>query len=1022
MSYIVGELATPIHLQDKDWHVRLDNVKKAGDSAARRISQQFNRIGDSLISTGRTLTTRLTLPLMAMGAASVGAFGRFDAAMTQSLAIMGDVSSGMRDEMESTARHIGKTTTFGAHQAAEAYFFLASAGMDAAASIKAMPAVANFAQAGMFDLARATDLVTDAQSALGLSVREDAIKNMKNMVRVSDVLVGANTLANASVEQFAEALTNRAGAALRMVNKDMEEGVAVLAAFADQGVKGAEAGVRLDIVLRDLQTRALGNENEFKKLGITVFDAGGNLRNIADIVEDVEGALRGMSDAQVRATLMTLGFQDRSVAALLTLIGMSDAIRGYEKDLRGMAGITDEVANKQLESFKEQMGLIKDRLIDVGITIGSILAPQLVKLGDLVARVADWFDRKSKAVQLTIIATAALAAALGPAMMALGMMAKAVAGLITRVVGLKTAMLFLTGPKGLILLAAGAMATLGIIMSRTVKDINKTKERIDVLKGSMDDVNTSTNNLINTNKDLLPQLRNLKDGWNDLTKAQLDFLELQIQKEIYEIQRGANEWVKAWIWLVGVTNKVIEVNERLNKALGANRLSTEEYGASIEDLSEEEEKENKRLEELRELLQDIVQRRRDLAEKTDKQAGSSKDLNRVLSDEKTETGNLFKKRQELENQLEGLMSKTGDWTRTEIDAARALSSEISAIDELIEKREELARPLDELRNESMQVDLESFLAQLEEWTDLQDDVKDAIREATKFNDEYTESLHRMSEAEKQQLEWAMARASGMIRSARDVGNAIREEARRIIQAEFAKGLAGVLADTGLKLGILAPILGVGIGAAFSALWNNLIPSFAKGGMVHSPTLAVVGDNPGARTDPEVISPLSKLTGHIERAVSGIPIQEINIHQERESPLSRIAGYIDRAVSGLVLPQEVNIPQERETPISRMIGHIDRAISGIVFPTQDIELPTQEANVESPISRMMGHIDRAISGIMNQPRELNMRPAFAEGVARATGNTAQSFTIHNQLALVPVISGDEIRFMLERQYRNRFGTI
>jgi hypothetical protein len=33
-----------------------------------------------------------------------------------------------------------------------------------AASVKGMPQVARFAQAGMFDMARATDLLTDAQS------------------------------------------------------------------------------------------------------------------------------------------------------------------------------------------------------------------------------------------------------------------------------------------------------------------------------------------------------------------------------------------------------------------------------------------------------------------------------------------------------------------------------------------------------------------------------------------------------------------------------------------------------------------------------------------------------------------------------------------------------------------------------------------------------------------------------------------------------------------------------------------
>ncbi len=61
------------------------------------------------------------------------------------------------------------------------------------------------------------------QSALGLTV-DNAEENLGNLTRVTDVLVKANTLANATVQQFSEALTNKAGAALRILNKDVEEG------------------------------------------------------------------------------------------------------------------------------------------------------------------------------------------------------------------------------------------------------------------------------------------------------------------------------------------------------------------------------------------------------------------------------------------------------------------------------------------------------------------------------------------------------------------------------------------------------------------------------------------------------------------------------------------------------------------------------------------------------------------------------------------------------------------------------
>lgn len=323
-----------------------------------------------------------TAAVAGVAAAGIKEFAKFDAALNQSTSIMGDVSEALRDDMAQTAREVAKSTTFSAEQAAESFFFLASAGLDAEASIAAMPQVAKFAQAGMFDMALATDLLTDAQSALGLTIRNDAIGNLENMARVADTLVRANTLANASVEQFSTALTTKAGAAARALGKDVEETVAVLAAFADQGIKGELAGTQLSIVLRDLTTKAIKNKEDFEELGISVFDANGEMRNLGDIIANLEGVLAGMSDETQKATLLQAGFSDKSLGALQALLGTSDAIKTYEKELRNASGTTDEIANKQLETMSAQFDLLKSRVADVGIEIGSALAPAFLDLMD----------------------------------------------------------------------------------------------------------------------------------------------------------------------------------------------------------------------------------------------------------------------------------------------------------------------------------------------------------------------------------------------------------------------------------------------------------------------------------------------------------------------------------------------------------------------------------------------------------------------------------------------------------------
>ncbi len=345
--------------------------KKGVDGAIRNLDNLSRSAGKALGAVGAAVGGGLAL--------SVREFGKFDAAMNQSISIMGDVSDSMRNDMSDAAREVAKQTTFSAEQAAESFFFLASAGLDAEQSVAAMPQVARFAQAGMFDMATATDLATDAQSALGLT-SDDTQENLANLTRVTDVFVAANTLANTSVEQLATALTTKAGNALKTVGKDVEEGAAALAVFADQGIKGERAGTLLTNTIFGLTDIMRKAPEEAERLGIEVFNAAGEMNSFADISEDLTAALSSMTKEQQIATLDSLGFTKQAREGTLALIGQSEQLGEYEAALRGAGGTAQEVADKQLNTFNAQMSLLGSAVTDAAIQVGSQLAPTIQDL------------------------------------------------------------------------------------------------------------------------------------------------------------------------------------------------------------------------------------------------------------------------------------------------------------------------------------------------------------------------------------------------------------------------------------------------------------------------------------------------------------------------------------------------------------------------------------------------------------------------------------------------------------------
>ena len=524
--------------------VSTKRLKELGDAAndaetatsrlqkqAEKASKSMQKLGKGMQSAGRNMSMYVTAPILAFGAASVAAFASFDDAMTSSLAIMGEVSDSMKKDMANAAREMAKTTQFSATEAAESYYFLASAGLDAAASIAALPKVAAFAQAGVFGMATATDILTDAQSALG-KVMEDPIENMNEMGALSDVLVRAATLANASVQQFGESLTNKAGAAMKSLNIDVEEGVAILAAYADQGIKSTEAGEKFNIVTRDLQTAIRKNAEVFKQQEIAVFNSEGGLRNMADIIGDLERKLAPMSIEMQGTTLAMLGFQDRSVIAIRQLIGMSEKIREYEKELRKAGGTTADVAANQMESFKNQLGLVKAEIADVAIEVGGTLAPAVSSIAADVKGVAEAFRNLTPETQQLILKMSILAAIIGPLLIVLGSMVRTLgflAGAMASAAGMQAAGALMVALRGLIALLTGPVGlavALGVLVKligdsyvKSIEDaILSTTKFKALLSGG--DITGLERNLLSVNEMLDSYIQKQKDAQAELERLQ----------------------------------------------------------------------------------------------------------------------------------------------------------------------------------------------------------------------------------------------------------------------------------------------------------------------------------------------------------------------------------------------------------------------------------------------------------------------------------------------------------------------
>lgn len=364
-------------------------VASSFNSTMGTVSKALSGLGSAAATAGKVAAAAAgaaTTAMVAFAKSAVDTGMEFDASMSQVAATMGTTVDQIGD-LRQLAMDMGAKTAFSAVQAAEALNYMALAGYDAETSTAMLPTVLNLAAAGSMELATASDMVTDAQSALGLTIEQTS-----TMV---DQMAQTASKSNTSVEQLGEAILTVGGTAQYMAG-GTEEINTVLGILADNGIKGSEAGTHLRNMLLKLSSPTEDAQKLLKQLGVSVFDAAGNMRSFSDIFPELNAAMSSMTDQEKLDAFSTL-FNSRDIASATALLTttterwdeLGDAIINSQ-------GAAEAMANTQLDNLAGDITLWKSALEGAQIVLSDQLTPtlrQFVQFGtDGLTRVSDAFQ------------------------------------------------------------------------------------------------------------------------------------------------------------------------------------------------------------------------------------------------------------------------------------------------------------------------------------------------------------------------------------------------------------------------------------------------------------------------------------------------------------------------------------------------------------------------------------------------------------------------------------------------------
>ena len=341
---------------------------------AGKVDKSF---GSTLKSVQSQIKTVAKVSAAAVGAVATAVAGvttaaiktgkEFENSMSQVAATMGidkATKDGLKNyqTLETAAKEMGESTAFTASEAAEGLNYLALAGYSANQAATALPYTLKLAGAGAMDLSDASDMVTDAMSALNLEA------NNKNLSTFSDQLAKSASTTNTNVKQLGEAILTVGGTAANLKGGTAELNTA-LGILANNGIKGAEGGTHLRNMLLSLESPTAAAAKQLEKLGVNVYDAKGNLRSLNDIFSDVQKSTKGMTNQQVDGILATL-FNKRDLASARAMMkAAGDDFSKIEKTISESAGACDQMYKTQLDNLEGDLALFTSALQGLGIEI-----------------------------------------------------------------------------------------------------------------------------------------------------------------------------------------------------------------------------------------------------------------------------------------------------------------------------------------------------------------------------------------------------------------------------------------------------------------------------------------------------------------------------------------------------------------------------------------------------------------------------------------------------------------------------
>lgn len=310
-----------------------------------------------------------------------------------SIQAVGGVADTEMSKIQKLALEMGAKTKYSALEAAQGMEELIKAGMTVPQVMGGgLEAALNLAAAGDLKLADSAEIMSTAMNAF----KRDAL----SAEQAANILAGTANASATSVEdlRYSLAMVSAVASGIGMSFHDTN---AALGLFANNGLKGSDAGTSLKTALQNLQPVTKDQIGMFKALGLMTkdgankfFDANGKLQDLESIAGTLRSSLKNLTDQKRALALETIFGADATRAGNILFNEGAEGVRKFNNEMEKTTAL--QVATQRMDNAKGAMEQFKGAVETFQIAALLPTMPLIKKLAlaaaDMASRMTTWLD------------------------------------------------------------------------------------------------------------------------------------------------------------------------------------------------------------------------------------------------------------------------------------------------------------------------------------------------------------------------------------------------------------------------------------------------------------------------------------------------------------------------------------------------------------------------------------------------------------------------------------------------------